>query len=125
MYGQAGQLMSPSEPMPARRATDSDPLWMRATKAFGIPGIIALGLVYLIGTTFIGDLRTIRDDQVRVIAEMKDQSAAQSAMLATIKNHEASTQMHMETISLLLRQICVSGATDATERAECFRAFQR
>lgn len=67
------------------REEDTMPLWAKILYRYGVPSVIALGLVWLIGTRILATMERIEQSQQR---------------------HEMSTQFY-------LRQICITGAAAA------------
>lgn len=118
--------------VPSRRSTDNsnDPLYLRVIKTLGITGTIAVGLTYFVTQGITQKINNIWDEQNKVASALlvweRDQQTEHDAMSASMKFHDAATQKNLETIALILRQICVNSAGNNTvSRGECFKASQQ
>lgn len=79
------------------------PWWISATYKFGVPTAIACYLVWILAT------------RVQTMLEATNQ-----ALTAHIHQQEMHFQNEQKQLQLL-RTICANGATDKSERNECFK----
>lgn len=88
------------------------PGWAKAVAAIGIPGVIALALVWTIGREIPNIIRTAQKNH-DIMVEIRNAQVEGARMLR--EQNQQSEQLY-----LLMQQVCANGAKNEDSQRACF-----